>query len=132
MSGVSFALDTTAAIQLLNAVEPLPSRVAQQQAMALPLAVAAELLMGALNSQRQAYNLQRHQELIDSSVVLNPDLDTALEYARLHAAVRQAGRPIPHNDIWIAATCLQHGLILITADRHFDYCPNLVTEDWSR
>ncbi|HEY4572503.1 MAG TPA: PIN domain-containing protein [Thermoanaerobaculia bacterium] len=40
------------------------------------------------------------------------------------------GRPIPENDIWIAASARQHGLTLATRDGHFDDVDGLITETW--
>ena len=44
---------------------------------------------------------------------------TAERYARIAAALRAKGRPIPTNDIWIAAHAMETGADLISADRHF-------------
>ena len=43
---------------------------------------------------------------------------------------RRKGTPIPDNDIWIAAIALQHNLILVTRDTHFDEIESLQTERW--
>jgi predicted nucleic acid-binding protein len=43
---------------------------------------------------------------------------------------KRKGRPIPMNDIWIAAQCLQKGWILVTDDTDFDYVDGLVLEHW--
>jgi predicted nucleic acid-binding protein len=40
--------------------------------------------------------------------VLGVDEDTATFYADITLALRRAGRPIPTNDIWIAASAMQH------------------------
>lgn len=38
---------------------------------------------------------------------------------------KAAGRPIPQNDIWIAAAALEHGAAIVTFDRHFRAVPML-------
>jgi len=58
-------------------------------------------------------------------VLLGVDSSTAEQYASVYAALRRAGRPIPSNDMWIAATALQHGFALFTFDKHFDGVSNL-------
>jgi tRNA(fMet)-specific endonuclease VapC len=40
------------------------------------------------------------------------------------------GRPIPENDIWIAASAMEHGLILATRDGHFNEVNDLIVEIW--
>lgn len=132
MNGIRVAVDTTTAVHYLNNVEAVRRRLEAEPSIALPVAVAAELLFGALNSGRSAVNLPRYQALIDSAVVLPADPSTAMEYARLRLALKQLGRPIPSNDLWIAATCIQHNLTLVTSDRHFSACVDLLTEDWTR
>ena len=44
---------------------------------------------------------------------------TADYYALVYRELRKKGRPIPTNDLWIAATALQHGLALFSYDAHF-------------
>ena len=38
---------------------------------------------------------------------------------------KAAGRPIPQNDIWIAAAALEHGAAIVTFNRHFRAVPML-------
>jgi tRNA(fMet)-specific endonuclease VapC len=60
--------------------------------------------------------------------VLPIDLDTAHFYGAIKQKSETSGRRIPDNDTWIAAIALQHGLVLISNDRHFDSIDNLTTE----
>lgn len=55
---------------------------------------------------------------------------TAVSYAALRVALRQSGTPIPANDAWIAALALQHGLSILSRDRHFDAVPHIRRQDW--
>lgn len=54
-----------------------------------------------------------------------PDEDTTHHYARLWRQLRLQGTPIPTNDLWIAALCLQHNIPLYSRDAHFDRLPQL-------
>jgi predicted nucleic acid-binding protein len=47
------------------------------------------------------------------------DEKTAEYYAHTYLSLRRKGKPIPTNDLWIAATALQHGLAVFTYDKHF-------------
>src|SRR6266498_1013560 len=53
--------------------------------------------------------------------ILDIDERTTVSYGAIRAELRKAGTPIPSNDTWIAALCLQHSLPLISRDRHFDH-----------
>ena len=50
---------------------------------------------------------------------------TAELYAKVYQALRKEGRPIPQNDMWIAASALEHGADLATYDEHFNLIPML-------
>ena len=75
-------------------------------------------------------NIERIAELVATTTILGTDADTALYYGQVKTELRQKGRPIPENDIWIAAIALQYDLTLITRDAHFEYIENLLTEEW--
>ena len=51
---------------------------------------------------------------------------TSLFYSKIFAALRKRGTPIPTNDIWIAASAMQHGLMLISFDAHFENIEGLL------
>ena len=57
--------------------------------------------------------------------------DVAKEYGVVKQELRRKGRPIPENDIWIAATARQLKLALVTRDRHFDEVDGLTKVDWA-
>ena len=52
--------------------------------------------------------------------MLDVTFDTASLYGTIKANLRKKGKPIPENDIWIAAIAMQHDLTLLTRDRHFE------------
>ena len=54
------------------------------------------------------------------------DDGTAEYYAMIYRNLRQKGHPIPTNDMWIAATALQHGFAVSTYDGHFQYVDGLI------
>lgn len=64
--------------------------------------------------------------------VVDIDLSTAREYARLFADLKAAGTVIGAHDLWLAAACLTHDLKMITANtREFERVSGLEVEDWS-
>jgi len=68
--------------------------------------------------------------LIQRSIVLPVDLDTTFHYARVRHELRQKGRPIPENDLWIAALASQHSLRIVSHDLHFDEVAGLERVTW--
>jgi tRNA(fMet)-specific endonuclease VapC len=51
-------------------------------------------------------------------------------YAEITLELKQKGKPIPTNDLWIAALCRQHSLPLLSRDRHFDFVAGGRRIDW--
>ncbi|MCG8460004.1 MAG: PIN domain-containing protein [Holophagales bacterium] len=98
--------------------------------MVLCLTVVGELLYGVAESGRPTENHDRVERLLTRCPLVAQDVETASHYGRLKANLRELGRPIPENDLWIAASALRHGLTLATRDRHFDLIEDLRTERW--
>lgn len=93
----------------------------------LPLIVVGELRAGFAHGSR----LEKNESILnrflneDAVFVLCPDEQTTHYYADIYAALRKKGRPIPTNDIWIAALVWQHNLVLFARDTDFDHIPQL-------
>lgn len=130
MTGARVALDTNIAIHYLNGNKLVSGRFDREDDVALPTTVAGELLFGAANSGRPEHNLPRYSEFVVNCEGVALDVETAQHYAELKLQLSRLGTPIPENDLWIAASCLQHDLVLVTADAHFSSCPGLHVENW--
>lgn len=93
----------------------------------LPLIVLAEQRAGfAYGNQRQKNERVLTQFLNQEAVfMLLPDEQTSFFYADLYSYLRKKGKPIPTNDLWIAAMTIQHNLILFDRDSDFDHLPQL-------
>lgn len=83
--------------------------------------ILGELLAGFRCGSREKQNRAELDQFLDSARVelISLDDETAEFYAQIFAELRKKGRPIPSNDIWLAASALQHGLALATYDDHF-------------
>lgn len=122
------ALDTNTAIAVLNGETAVINKLNNVIQVFLPLPVVGELIYGALNSQHAEANLSRIEQLIQRGTVLVMGSETASLYARTRISLKQKGRPIPENDIWIAASCLEHHVALMTNDVHFKWIEGLPVE----
>jgi tRNA(fMet)-specific endonuclease VapC len=129
MSG-EIALDSSVAVRFLNGEAAVVARVLTLPEVVLPIVVVGELLFGAENSSRPLQNLPRYLEFIEACVVMPLGRETAAVFAQARLALKQKGRPIPMNDIWIAAQCLEHGWVLVTNDADFNYVDGLMLERW--
>lgn len=93
----------------------------------LPFVVLAELRAGFLVGTQGKKNETKLTEFLLSPRVnlLFPDDQTTHHYARIFRELREQGTPIPTNDLWIAALCIQHTLLLFSSDQHFTHVSGL-------
>jgi tRNA(fMet)-specific endonuclease VapC len=89
--------------------------------IAVSTVILGELLAGFRCGSREKQNREELDLFFDSPRVdlLSVDEETAEFYAQVFADLKQRGRPIPTNDLWLAASAMQHGLSLATYDDHF-------------
>ena len=105
--------------------------VAHADEIVVNAVVLGELVAGFVVGSQERRNREELTMFLASPRVRTVAVDdaTAGFYARLFALLRSKGRPIPTNDLWIAASALQHGLVLATFDGHFAAIEGLATED---
>jgi predicted nucleic acid-binding protein len=53
--------------------------------------------------------------------IISMDEETAERYAVILNGLWIIGRPMPTNDLWIAASAMQYGLTILTTDAHFTH-----------
>jgi tRNA(fMet)-specific endonuclease VapC len=80
-----------------------------------------ELLSGFKGGGREQKNREELENFLDSPrvMVYFVDEDTSEFYAQIINHLKQIGKPVPTNNIWIAAVAFQNGLRLFTKDEHF-------------
>jgi predicted nucleic acid-binding protein len=124
-------LDTNAVSALLAGPnEPLNAILASSDRHHLPLTVVAECQYGLLALSRARRLQSIFRKLEAHSIVLYPDRATADHYATIRHALRLRGRPIPENDMWIAALARQHSLEIVSRDPHFDHVEDIERIAW--
>jgi len=88
--------------------------------LAVPVIVLGEYRYGIAQSRHRASYEEWLAELLRDCSVLDITEPTTHHYAEILLELRRIGKPIPTNDLWIAALCRQHALPLVSRDRHFD------------
>jgi len=129
MSGRNL-LDTNIVIALFAQDSAVVEHLDEVEEVFIPSIVLGELYFGARKSRRVKENLARIDEFAVSNVVLGCDTETARYYGEIKNALREKGRPIPENDVWVAAIALQYDLTLISRDAHFGEIDHLKVESW--
>lgn len=123
-------LDTNALSAFINGEPAVGARLSDESVVAIPVIVLGEFRYGIAGSRyRDRYErwLQDHLSNFEILTVTEP---TTRTYARVRASLKKLGRPIPANDVWIAALALQHRLPVMSRDEHFDAVPSLRREAW--
>ena len=121
------ALDTNRLIDLLQGDAALAERLGACEEVWIPVVVLAEIKAGFYGGTQPHRNENLLRRVLAKTTVdvLLPSRQTAEHYARLFVQLKRAGTPIPDNDLWIAALALEHDLLLITRDQHFQNIPQL-------
>ncbi len=121
------ALDTNRYTDLCRGSASVVETVELADEVWLPFIVLGELRAGFAVGSRGAHNeavLRRF--LLKAGVgVLYADDQTTHHYGSVYRQLRKQGTPIPTNDMWITALVLQHSLVLLARDAHFDALPQL-------
>ena len=98
--------------------------------VSVPVIVLGEFRYGITHSRRHREYEAWLEQYLAAFRVLEVTNETAVEYALLRSELRHLGRPIPANDVWIAALCRQHDLPLLSRDAHFDHVKRLRRQTW--
>ena len=104
--------------------------VAGAERLAVPVIVLGEYRLGIAQSRHRKDYENWLREWIAAVRVLDVDERTTHHYATIGLELKGMGKPIPTNDLWIAALCRQHSLSLLSRDRHFDLVAGLRRIDW--
>jgi tRNA(fMet)-specific endonuclease VapC len=125
-----FLLDTNIIISLFAKDPQIHDRLANVQEVFVPCIAIGELYFGAYKSVKIHDNIASIDEFALNNTVLSCNTETARKYGDIKIRLKNKGRPIPENDIWIAAIAQQYALTLVTNDTHFDKIDNLIVEKW--
>lgn len=114
-------LDTNAYSSLMRGQPAVAEKVRRAERILLSPIVIGELLFGFRNGSRHEENLRQLDAFLESPFVelLAVTRSTADRFARIASGLKRKGRPIPVNDVWIAAQALETGADLLSSDRHF-------------
>ncbi len=124
-----FLLDTSAYSALFRGDEEVKTLLQGADEVSLTPVILGELLAGFTGGRYEGRNRQLLKDFLSTPRVrIYPvDQGTSERYAAIWLHFRQQGTPIPTNDLWIAASAMQHGLSVLTADTHFLKVPQVLS-----
>ncbi len=130
MSGTDVALDTSSAIAVLNSDPSAVPLLTVYSRVFIPFPVEAELLFGAMNSSRSEDNQRKVDAFVEDCERIISGPEVIRRYAMVRLSLKRRGKPIPNNDIWIAACALARSIQLATRDEHFEEVEGLTLLRW--
>jgi tRNA(fMet)-specific endonuclease VapC len=108
MSGNNYLIDTNIIIEVFNGNKNYADKIHKLDIVYVPSIVLGELYVGINRVTNKAKHLKILNYFMQLCTVLEVDSQTALHYGEIVAELHKKGKPIPINDVWIAAIALQH------------------------
>lgn len=123
-------MDTSAYAAFLRGSPEVKEAVQQADEIVFSPVVLGELIAGFLMGRNERKNRAILKDFLSSPRVIVAEIDeeTSERYAVIVQSLRTKGIPIPTNDLWIAASAMQHGLKVLTTDKHYLKVPQIITE----
>jgi tRNA(fMet)-specific endonuclease VapC len=125
-----YLIDTNIAIAFLSGERVVIDRILNANMTCISVVTFGELAYGACYSKQLSKNLDQADQLLRWAILLDIKHDISVIYGTVKSDLRKMGRPIPDNDLWIAATAKRHGLTLASRDGHFSAVLDLQVESW--
>jgi tRNA(fMet)-specific endonuclease VapC len=125
MTGSKCLLDTSVIIHIFKNTPDIVARLHAFSEIFVPSIAAGELYYGAYCSANIEKHLDQIIQFLKNYTILSPDVVTGDFYGQVKKSLKDKGKPIPENDIWIASIAIQFDLPLFAIDKHFKEISNI-------
>lgn len=125
-----FLLDTNIVIALFKNDNLVINKITEAKEIFISNITVGEMYFGAYKSSKVENNIKQIDSFVASNKILNCDSTTAKHYGQIKNKLKIKGKPIPENDVWIAAIAMQYDLILVSRDKHLQEIENLSLQKW--
>ena len=123
-------VDTNALSAVVDQAPGITEALDRAQQAAIPVIVLGEYRFGIAQLRRRDAQERWLLASLPAYIVLEVDFTTTQFYAEIRLELKRAGKPIPSNDLWIAALSRQHRMPILSRDRHFDAVPGIRRVTW--
>jgi tRNA(fMet)-specific endonuclease VapC len=127
---VAIAFDTNALSAFAEGDRELLRAIGNESELAVPVIVLGEYFFGIRQSRLRASYESWIKANLGFFIVLPVARETAERYSEIRHELKTAGKPIPGNDLWIAAIAREHRMPLVTRDKHFQGIRGLQVLIW--
>jgi len=123
-------MDSSAYSAFLGGHEGIKFCLQQAEEIIFTPVVLGELIAGFSLGRTEEKNRAILEDFLSSPrvAVLNIDPETSVRYASILNFLRKRGTPVPTNDLWIAASAMQHGLKILTLDKNYLEIPQVLAD----
>jgi len=124
---MKYLIDTTWIISYFRGEEKVISKLLslREEGLAVSIVSIAELYEGVFRSTDPARNEESLRDFLTQVTVLEVNAEICKVFGRERAKLHKTGKPIGDLDLFIASTCLHHGLAILTSDENFEKVENL-------
>ncbi|MEM6361664.1 MAG: type II toxin-antitoxin system VapC family toxin [Bacteroidota bacterium] len=132
MNGDIFLVDTNIIVDFFKGDPAIASNLAISE-LFIPSIVVGELYFGAYASSITYGREKRLKEIayfLEQYPIVEVSEKTANYYGQIKSQLKQMGKPIPENDVWIAALAKEYNLPIASRDKHFEYVSELGITVW--
>ena len=114
-------LDTNAYARFFGGDERVLSALGKAETVYLSAIVMGELFAGFRGGTKRGENRDQLSRFLQKPTVhaLDVNTETAEIFGEITNSLREAGTPLPINDVWIAAQAIETGSVIVTFDEHF-------------
>ena len=130
MIGNNLLIDTNIIIEIFEGNTEIADKINAAAGILISTIVLGELYIGINRVSNKAKHLKKLDSFLSLCEILDIDAETSKHYGEITASLYKKGKPIPSNDIWIAATAKRYDLRLVTRDKHFNQIEKLRIEHW--
>ncbi len=127
---MEIVFDTNAISDFLDGDLKLKQALQPYQAWVLSVVVIGEYRFGIQSTRDRAKREEWLRKKEETLRVLTINCETTRYYSKIRNQLKRMGHPIPENDIWIAASCLENGLPILSRDKHFEHVDGLSVVAW--
>jgi len=130
MTGNSYLIDTNIVIEIFDGNKKFADKLRKQKEFFFPVIAIGELYTGVNRVANKAKHLKLLIDFLTLTTIINIDITTAKHYGDIIASLYKKGKPIPTNDVWIAALAIQYNFTVAFKDNHFKEIDGLEFEFW--
>ena len=125
-------LDSNAYTEFFQGNKAIKETIDKSTTVVMSVIVIGELLAAFKKGNQERTNKRQLEQFLSKPSIefAEAGRETAAIYSEIKHQLDQTGKPIPLNDIWIAAHAMETGSVLVTYDKHFLNIPGLRLWDY--